>query len=82
MADADWDTIVSEKSINDGGFVGDLLTLARAHIDDAVTNNEITQEQAGMIYTEMIPSAFKEGINYFLQIKQIRLGIIPSTLSK
>lgn len=81
--DADWISVVGEtKTLEDGGFIGDLMSVAAAHIDEAVSKGQITQENAGEVYIAMLPAAFKEGISYFLQLKQIKLGIIPSTLGK
>ena len=62
-----WSDLVGLSTVKDGGYIGDLLTLARAHVDEAVTDNELTQEQAGTIYTSMIPSAFQHGLNFGLQ---------------
>ena len=67
MADIVWSDIVGTSTVDDGGFVGDLLALARAHVDDAVSKNELTSEQAGAVYTEMIPSAFQNAINFGMQ---------------
>ena len=64
MADILWSDIVGEKTIEDGGFVSDLLSVARAHVDDALKKNRLTQSQAGEIYTAMIPSAFQNAINF------------------
>jgi hypothetical protein len=64
--DIKWADIVGSETVADGGYVGSLMTIARAHIDEAKRNNEITQEEAGAVYTAMIPSAFKEGIFFGL----------------
>ncbi len=62
-----WDNLVGTKTIDTGGYVGDLMTVARAHIKEAVDNNEITQAQAGEIYTAMIPSAFQTGLAFSMK---------------
>lgn len=82
MADTSWPLIVGAKTIADGGYIGDLMTVANAHIQEAIDTGRITQAEAGQVYTAMIPAAFREGASYFLQKKQIDLGIIPSALSK
>lgn len=64
MANVNWDNLVGSKTISAGGYIGDLMTVARAHIQDALLKNEITQEQAGEIYTAMIPSAFQTGLAF------------------
>lgn len=62
-----WDNLVGSKTIAAGGYIGDLMTVARAHVQDALTKNEITQAQAGEIYTAMIPSAFQTGLAYSMK---------------
>ena len=62
-----WINLVGEQTLDKGGYVGDLMTLARAHIDDAVAKNRITRDQAGEIYTAMIPSAFQTGLAYSMK---------------
>ena len=66
-SDINWTKLVGEKSLTDGGYTGDLMLTARAHIADAVKNNEITQAQAGEIYTAMIPSAFQTALAFALK---------------
>lgn len=67
MSDINWNNLVGSKTIETGGYIGDLMAVARAHINDAVTKNEITQEQAGEIYTAMVPSAFQTGLAYSMK---------------
>ena len=67
MAVINWSDIVGSSTIADGGYVGDLLTLARAHVNDALIKNEITQAEAGQVYTAMIPAAFQNGIGFAMQ---------------
>ncbi len=67
MADITWDSIVGDQTINSGGYVGDLLTLARAHVDAAIKNNELTKEAAGQVYTALIPAAIQNGIGFAMQ---------------
>jgi hypothetical protein len=63
-----WSDIVGDKYAEDeGGFVGSLLTLARAHVSDALDKNELTQAEAGQIYTAMIPAAMQHGIGFAMQ---------------
>ena len=63
----EWVDVVGSATIADGGYVGDLLTIARAHVDDAVQSNRLTNAQAGEIYTAMIPAAFQNGIGFAMQ---------------
>lgn len=62
--DADWLKIVGTKTIGDGGRLGDILEVARVHIDAAVTDNRLTQDQAGAVYTAMLPAAIEFAIQY------------------
>lgn len=62
-----WINTVGEKTLESGGYVGSLMTIARVHIDDALRKNHITQAQAGEIYTAMIPSAFETGLAYAMK---------------
>ena len=62
-----WSDIIGDKTVASGGYVGDLLTLARAHVADAVTNGELTQAEAGQVYTAMIPAAMQNGIGFAMQ---------------
>ena len=65
-----WSDLVGvAKDTTDGGYIGDLLKLARAHIEEAVLNNELTREQAGDVYTAMIPAAYQNGITFGMQEK-------------
>lgn len=67
MADILWSDVVGASTTDDGGYVGDLLALARAHVDAAVRAGELRQEDAGQIYTAMIPAAFQNGIGFAMQ---------------
>jgi len=65
--DIKWSNIVGAGTVDDGGYVGDLMTIASAHIQDAMVKQQITQAQAGEIYTAIIPSAFQNGMGFELQ---------------
>ena len=67
MADTNWTNLTGQKSLEVGGYIGDLMTVARAHIADAVASQEITQAQAGEVYSAMIPSAFQTGLAYAMK---------------
>jgi len=73
MATINWTNIIGTKTIADGGYIGDLLTVARAHVEDSLNKGELTQEEVGKIYSQMIPAAFQQGIN--LEIKDIELAM-------
>ena len=66
-----WDSVVGvTHTIADGGKVGDLLTIARKHVDDAVSKSRLTQKEAGQIYTSMIPAAFQYAMEFTLKEKE------------
>lgn len=69
MADILWENVVGLKTVSDGGHFGDLLTIARAHVDDAVRTNRLTSAQAGEIYTAMIPAAMQQAMQFELSEK-------------
>ena len=78
-----WDDIVgTDKSLTDGGSVGDLMTVARAHIDETVKLGRLTQKDAGQVYATMIQSAIQTGVKYAIDKESLRLGLVPSTLAK
>ena len=77
-----WDEIVGEQTIENGGYVGDLLKVARAHIDASVAANRLTQSQAGQVYATMVDSAIKTGVQYAVEKENLRLSKVPSTLNK
>ncbi len=62
-----WSDVIGTATIDDGGYIGDLLTLARAHVNAAIVANEITQAEAGQVYTAMIPAAMQNGIGFAMQ---------------
>lgn len=67
LENINWKNLVGDKQLGNGGYVGDLMTLAREHIDDAVAKNRITRDQAGEIYTAMIPAAFQTALSYSMK---------------
>ena len=64
-----WKDVVGDGTLENGGHIGDLLKVARAHVDDAVTKNRLTQQDAGQIYTAMVPAAMQSAINYVINQK-------------
>ena len=69
MSDILWSNITGDNTLEAGGYVGDLLKIARAHVDDAVASNRLTATQAGEIYTAMIPAAMQQAIQFELSEK-------------
>ncbi len=76
-----WSNIVGDMTLDAGGYVGDMMTVARAHVNDAKAKGEITQAQAGEIYTAMIPSAFQNGLTFELQDLLTELKVQSEELS-
>ena len=77
-----WEDIIGDKSLDNGGYVGDLMTVARAHIDASVAANRLTQNQAGQVYASMIQNSIQVGVKFAVDKETLRLGLIPSTLGK
>ena len=81
----DWATLTGSKTLADGGYAGDLMAVARAHIDDAIKTGRLTQKDAGQVYSSMIPAAISSAASFILndamQTAQI-LGIEQDTLVK
>lgn len=86
MADILWSDVVGAGTIADGGKVGDLLTLAMAHIANEMNENRLTQENAGQVYSALIPAAFQHAMNFTLQEQlteaQIEKGIQEAAIAK
>ncbi len=71
-----WSEIVGvDKTVDDGGFVGDLLTVARAHLTDSKKRGELTAAEAGEVYSAMIPAAFQHAIRYALEEPKVELEL-------
>jgi len=64
MANKNWVALTGDKTVTGGGYVSDLMTVARAHVADAITKNEITQAQAGEVYTALLPSAMQTALAF------------------
>lgn len=55
---------VTVSEIDGSGYFDRLMTTLRLHINDAVINNEITQAEAGAVYTGVIPSLINEAVKF------------------
>lgn len=51
------DSLIGEGSMDEGGVVGDLLSLYSAHISSAIRGQNLTKAEAGKVYAEAIPAA-------------------------
>jgi hypothetical protein len=65
-----WYNIVGDKTLVNGGFIGDLLKLGRAHIKEAKLKGEVTNQEAGVIYASLMTASIKEAVSYGLNIGQ------------
>lgn len=73
-------TNITTGALSGTGYFDKLMSTLRLHIADAVANNEITQEQAGQVYTGVIPGMLDQAVKFETQKETFRLGKIPSTL--
>lgn len=78
----DWNAIIGDKTLDNGGYVGDLMEVARQHIDKSVAANRLTQDAAGQVYASMIQNSIQTGVQFAIDKETLRLGLIPSTLAK
>jgi len=59
-----WENIVGDKTLENGGYVGDLLTIARLHLEGAKEKGELREEDAGTAYSQIIIDAMKDAIAF------------------
>lgn len=62
----DWEPIVGDKTLDDGGRVGDLLAIARVHLEDAKLKGELREQDAGEAYSNAILQSFQSAIAFEL----------------
>ena len=79
MASLDF-TKITDGTLEGVGYFDLAVKALRAHMQDAVDNNEITQSELGSIYTGVLPGLFKDSLAFEVQDVQIKLGKIPSTV--
>jgi len=79
MASLDF-TKVTDGTLTGNGYFDVAIRTLRAHISDALSNNELTQEGAGVVYTGVLPGIFEQAVAFEVQDVQIKLGKIPSVL--
>jgi len=71
----DWEPIVGERTLENGGRVGDLLTITRAHIEDAKEKGELREEDAGAAYSNAILESMKSAIAFELAYSKSQLEV-------
>lgn len=80
--DIEWGVIVGEKTLEDGGYVGDLMTVAREHINSAKSKGELTAQEAGEVYAAMIPAAFNAGLKFGMEKSLVEAQILDLATKK
>lgn len=60
----DWKDIVGEKTLDKGGYTGDLMTLADEHLKKVIEAGHVSQSESGRVYASMISVAISNGINF------------------
>ena len=86
MADnIQFENIVGQKMLDNGGYFGDLMSVLGAHIGDAIDNQRITQAEAGQIYTGVIPGMIQQAVQFELGHElgeeQIRKAVAETKLT-
>jgi len=72
--------LITDGHADGDGYFDLAVSALKEHIDIALSDNQITQEQVGAIYTGVLPGLFKDAMSFVITDEQIRLGKIPSTL--
>ena len=72
MIDISWEKIVGDKTVDNGGYAGDLLKLSLAHLADSRDSSQLTDEQVGEVYASTINTSINAAINYELQLPQVQ----------
>jgi hypothetical protein len=62
----DWANIVGSKTIDNGGFIGDVLQVVRKHINESKQNGELKDEAAGAVYSQAFMQAIQQVLTYEL----------------
>ena len=62
VAKPDWSIIIGDKTLENGGYVGDLLHLTRTHLEDAKDKGELSEDASGEAYGQAILSSMKDAI--------------------
>lgn len=68
-----WQNIVGDKTLQNGGYVGDLLTIGRLHLEDAKEKGELREEDAGTAYSQIIIDAMRDAITFETAVPKISL---------
>ncbi len=69
----DWNAIVGDGTLENGGYAGDMLSLARVHLEDAKDRGELREEDAGVAYGSAIMESMKSAITFELGFPKSQL---------
>ena len=64
---ANWIDVVGASTLEDGGYVGDLLDIALAHLGKSRDAGQLTDELAGEVYASTINAAMVQAITFALK---------------
>ncbi len=80
----EWSNIIGDKTIDDSGFFGDLLEVARVHLEDSKNRGELREQDAGAAYGAAIMESMKESIKFELSEtkNQLELCFLQAQIDK
>ena len=61
-----WSDIVGNKTLKDGGYIGDIMELGLLHIKQEMDSDRLVQEQSGQVYVSLLEAAITQGIKFEL----------------
>jgi len=71
----EWEPIIGDKTLDNGGYVGDLMTIVRVHLEDAKEKGELREEDSGTAYATAIMEAMKNAIMFELGYPKAELEV-------
>lgn len=79
-----WDNVVGALTLSDGGMAGNLLTLARVHLEDSADKGELTEENVGQVYSAAIVESMKSAIMFELSKgkAQVEICLLKENIAK
>jgi len=66
------DELVGDKTLENGGALGDILELLRLHINDMKNKSELTSQMTGQVYSAMIQQALTSAIDFLYRSKDMQ----------
>ena len=71
----EWKNIVGNKTLQDGGYFGDLMSLGRLHIEESLGRGELTHAEAGQVYSTLVQNSIQQAINFELNDAKVEQEI-------